>query len=520
LLVGASLITALLHVVTVFLQMQPVVDALLHHIEAQVHSVRGALQATAPAQRAALARAMSNDTVHISLDVSLDDLGPLHLPMPPSASAAAGSGAAAAAIGIGVDDGPAPVAAMLVAQLRTSLRLPVFEEPRWLADDDPGGGAGGGGIGSGDLSGLRRAENSAEASASSGVLRTLSRPPRWTVLLPLDGQVWRLSFTGIDPWFAGPLLGLLGSLILVGTVALLAQWLGLRMVTRPLQRLAHDVMARRHDLRLIDEAQHPSEEMQGVVRAFNALVQTLRFSARTRRDLLAGVSHDLRTPLARLRLRIEIEGGDALAERTEADFAALAHIIDQFLAYAQGQDGVAIGQAVPLAALAEAMVAEYRSDGVDVSLLRCHDAGLCPHDVGMRRLLCNLIDNARAHGSGPIEVEIGPSAPAPTAQPERHERHGGPHGSTATASITTTTATATLSIMVYDRGKGIAPAHLARACEPFVRLNATQDGHCGLGLAIVAQVAHQLGGTVQIAAFDGQRSGVGVTLPLTHMLGR
>lgn len=74
--------------------------------------------------------------------------------------------------------------------------------------------------------------------------------------------------------------------------------------------------------------------------------------------------------------------------------------------------------------------------------------------------------------------------------------------------------------MVYDRGRGIATEHLARACQPFVRLHATQGGHRGLGLAIVAQVAHQLGGAVRIAAFDGQRAGVGVNLPLTHMLGR
>lgn len=202
---------------------------------------------------------------------------------------------------------------------------------------------------------------------------------------------------------------------------------------------------------------------------------------------LAGLSHDLRTPLARLRLRAETECSEAVWARMEPDFSAVDRIIEQFLAYVRGQSNVVAGGAVrPLCALVEEVVARYRADGCDVALISCRAPGVLVPEAGAQRALANLLDNALTHGRAPVEVEL-----------EVKDREA--------------------RLIVFDRGQGIAKADLAKALQPFVRLAKTPGidrGHCGLGLAIVAQVARQLGGRTALHPFDGRRSGLAMHVPL------
>jgi two-component system osmolarity sensor histidine kinase EnvZ len=158
--------------------------------------------------------------------------------------------------------------------------------------------------------------------------------------------------------------------------------------------------------------------------------------------------------------------------------------VDQFLAYSQGEAGAALGGAQPLQALVHQVAIQYADVGHDVSVIREDAIDIQVPDVSLQRVLSNLIDNALAHGSGPVELEL----------------RGVPGGA---------------ELVVFDHGPGISPHELEQALTPFVRMGDKEmsQGHCGLGLAIVAQIAAQLKGRVLHRPFDGQRAGLGLFVP-------
>lgn len=308
---------------------------------------------------------------------------------------------------------------------------------------------------------------------------------RYSLALPVDQQVWWATVPSAQPPFARVMLPILISACVVALAALIALLVGVRLITRPMSRLSQEMLSRRQQLRQIDEPEHMSIELGGVIRSFNSLVHAVELSARSGRELLAGLSHDLRTPLARLRLRAETECDETVWERMKPDFSAVGRVVDQFLAYVQGQSGVALGVMHPLGELVEDVVAQYRAEGSDVTLISCRAPGAMVPDLGAQRALTNLLDNALTYGRAPIEVEL-----------EVREQEAW--------------------LSVFDRGHGIAKADIAKAFQPFVRLATTgvDRGNCGLGLAIVAQVVEQLGGRAVLHPFDGNRSGVAMCLPL------
>lgn len=308
---------------------------------------------------------------------------------------------------------------------------------------------------------------------------------RYSLALAVDEQVWWATVPNANPPFARVLLPILISASVVALAAIVALLVGVRLITRPMSRLSQEMLSRRQQLRQIDESEPMSIELRGVVRSFNSLVHAVELSAQSGRELLAGLSHDLRTPLARLRLRVETECDESVWERMKPDFSAVGRIIDQFLAYVHGQSGVTSGTMHPLSELVEEVVAQYRAEGCDVTLVSCRAPGAMVPDLGTRRALTNLLDNALTYGAAPVEVELDVK--------DEEAR-----------------------LAVFDHGIGIAKSELSRAFQPFVRLAATgaDRGNCGLGLAIVAQVADQLGGRTVLHPFDGNRSGLAMCLPL------
>ncbi|KQP18759.1 HAMP domain-containing sensor histidine kinase [Pseudorhodoferax sp. Leaf265] len=305
----------------------------------------------------------------------------------------------------------------------------------------------------------------------------------------------RVGFTvDQDPWvvdLAGggrpPMAPLLLALLLmvgVGVTAAAATVAGVRWITRPMARLADEVAARQRELRPIDQARPVAAELRPLVEAFNGLVGAVTAADATRQQLLAGLSHDLRTPLARLRLRMECMCPDDQLESMEHDFQALAHIVDQFLAYAQGEADVAPGSPEPLGVLAQRVARSHGEGKVQVEIEDPAAGELLVPDIALHRVLSNLIDNAAAHGEAPIVLRIRSVARE-------------------------------CQLLVLDGGAGIGAERFEEAQQPFVRLQPGRVGigHCGLGLAIVAQIARRLHGRVFLHAFDGQQSGVGIALP-------
>ena len=284
--------------------------------------------------------------------------------------------------------------------------------------------------------------------------------------LPVEDEAWWLTLRA--PVLPQALVDtVLLWLALLGLATLLATVAGVRWIARPVRLLARELTRQRGALKPLEVDPSATAEIQALVAAFNELVHANAMAASVRQQLLAGVSHDLRTPLTRLRLRIETQCEPPLSDALEADLLALQHIVDQFLAYVQGDSGLRLGTEQSVAAVVADIAERHAAQGLAVVA----DVQLAPDDDGprwpvlaARRLIENLVGNALAHGEAPVTIRLAAEGKL-------------------------------WLLSVEDHGPGIAEAEFDRARQPFVRLNDTRGelGHCGLGLAIVDQLAQQLG---------------------------
>lgn len=268
----------------------------------------------------------------------------------------------------------------------------------------------------------------------------------WASLLPL---VWLFVSMGLAVWAA----------------VLFLLW----QVNRPLKRSAESLARSVNQLSEIDMPGSAPLEFRIFAERFNLLARRLRAQERERDLILAGVSHDLRAPLTRIRMRAELIEDQATADCLARDVESMRHIIDQFLDYHRG--GVIRSAApVDIGEVARGVVARYRQLGAEVELCEQGRVVVTATAAMIERILNNLIDNALAHGAAPVEVRI--------------ECRGGGG-----------------SIEVRDHGKGIAEHELPRLLQPFERLDEARggQGHCGLGLPIVDRLVRQIGGQLDLS---------------------
>jgi two-component system osmolarity sensor histidine kinase EnvZ len=275
---------------------------------------------------------------------------------------------------------------------------------------------------------------------------------------------------------------------LVLVFALCGAFLIVSRINRPLQELteAAGQMGRGNTPPPVSES--GPAEIGTLARAFNQMAADLKRLDDERAVLLAGVSHDLRTPLARVRLGLEMldDKGDATLKRDLVeDIGEIDGAIGQFLDFARLASPEQTVPETSLDELVDAVVARYRSSGADVSFERGRVPALTLQPVAMRRVLSNLIDNALRHGGAPIEVVT---------------QCDGDH----------------IHLDVMDRGPGIPPAETDRMLQPFTRMNAarTGAGGTGLGLAIVDRIVRQHGGRVELKPRDGGGLLARVALPV------
>jgi two-component system osmolarity sensor histidine kinase EnvZ len=200
--------------------------------------------------------------------------------------------------------------------------------------------------------------------------------------------------------------------------------------------------------------------------------------------ILAGVSHDLRTPLARLRLGIEMSEGDAaLRQGMASDIDEMDRIIGQFLDFARsGSEDTS--DAVDVAEIASDLVRHYAEVGHPVA------ADIRPTRTrplrrqSVRRAIANLVDNAHRYAGGEVELR-------------------------------TATENGAAVVEVLDRGPGIPPEHAERMKQPFTRMESARSnaGGSGLGLAIVDRIAQMHGGRLELLARDGGGLRARIILP-------
>ncbi|MDR5811234.1 ATP-binding protein [Caballeronia sp. LZ019] len=265
-------------------------------------------------------------------------------------------------------------------------------------------------------------------------------------------------------------------LAIIFSTAVLAALLAAWQLQRPLRSLAHAVgrFARGQPTPPVPE--RGPRELRQLTHGFNQMVREVSQTENDRAVMLAGVAHDLKTPLARLRLRAEMMDDEKARDGVVRDVDSMAHIVDQFLVFAHDRpDG---SEPAPVDEHCERIARAYRAyrplaalpPGTE-SIRLVLEAGpsfVLPAAT-LDRLLSNLLDNAHAYGAPPIVIETRRGAIGWT-------------------------------LSVSDHGKGIAPADLIKAARPFVRLDPARggSGHSGLGLAIVERLARRAGGECEI----------------------
>jgi two-component system osmolarity sensor histidine kinase EnvZ len=245
-----------------------------------------------------------------------------------------------------------------------------------------------------------------------------------------------------------------------------------RIINRPLRALSFAASRIREgdlDSRLDEDTL--TSEVREVNRGFNRMARELSRVEEDRALMLAGISHDLRTPLARLRLDIEISVPDEAARRNMAsDIEQLDAIIGKFTDYARAPH-VQL-EPVFVATLVDRMAAGFRDHTqLCVNSRVAIDLMVMADEVELGRVFLNLLENARRYGrtpgTGRAEVSITSARQGPWAE-----------------------------IALRDRGPGAPPELLSRLAQPFVRGESarTADAGTGLGLAVVARAVAAMGG--------------------------
>ena len=278
---------------------------------------------------------------------------------------------------------------------------------------------------------------------------------------------------------------LLWGLLALG-LALAVAWLIASRLSRPLRALARSADAVGRGQRPEPLPETGAEEMRLLAAAFNAMAGDLARHDRERSEVLAGISHDLRTPLTRLRLEAEMSIADDDARAAVvADIGQMEGVIGQFMDYARTDDGEA-AETTDLGPLLESVAAHQRRIGRQLALDLAPLPRLDVRPRALARAVANLVDNAARYGIGEIRLSA---------------RQAGPE----------------IRIEVADRGPGIPPAEAERLKRPFTRLDAarTNATGTGLGLAIVDRVARLHGGRLDLLENPGGGLLACLVLPLS-----
>ena len=294
-----------------------------------------------------------------------------------------------------------------------------------------------------------------------------------TRLIPAGGKTWTV-------W-----------LVIAAALSLAGAAIIARLINRPLKELsfaASRVREGNFAASHLDESVHTSE-IREVNIGFNRMAQKLEKIEQDRAVMLAGISHDLRTPLARLRLETELSVSDLDArEHMAADIAQLDAIIDKFLDYAR-PDKVKL-LPVLLADVVEACTYAYmQRDDVQIQVLLDKDLRVLADDVELGRVISNLLENACRYGKTP-QTGIARIDIVAIAKEKR------------------------ILLKIRDFGLGVAAEQLGNITKPFFRGEAarTAANGAGLGLAIVEKTVQRMGG--EFALVNAQPSGLAAHIQL------
>jgi signal transduction histidine kinase len=267
----------------------------------------------------------------------------------------------------------------------------------------------------------------------------------------------------------------------------LFSWIAVRIATQPLARLALAADELGTDLHgpVLDEG--GPKEVAHAAAAFNAMQRRIADHVAERVRILAAISHDLQSPITRMRLRTDLLDDSTLKQKLQNDLTTMQTLIEEGIDLARSAERTA-ETPIPtdVQALLESLVHDYADSGRPVCLIGHVEAPATTSPRALRRIVTNLVDNALKFAKD-VEVTVQKLSPDE------------------------------MSISVRDRGPGIPETEIDAVLTPFYRIEASRNretGGAGLGLAIAQRLSVALGGKLRLANRPGGGLEVELTFPV------
>jgi two-component system osmolarity sensor histidine kinase EnvZ len=270
-----------------------------------------------------------------------------------------------------------------------------------------------------------------------------------------------------------------------------------RLINQPLSRITNATRA-------VAKGQHPPplpekgpREIREANRSFNQMIADLHRIDSDRTVILAGISHDLRTPLARMQLELEMAKlPDDARAGMQTDLEQMDAIIGQFLDYAKPSDASQATSVNLNTLLTDCANSASRLPDVNVSTTLNKDVNIYGNAIDLKRIVNNLVENARRYGKTPGT-------------------------DMAEIQLSCKTENGNAVIEVADNGAGVPESEMERLLRPFTRLDAArgQANGAGLGLAIVDRIVKRHNGTLKLSNNKGSGLRIRISIPVTGTLG-
>ncbi|NMX91565.1 MULTISPECIES: ATP-binding protein [unclassified Pseudomonas] len=294
-------------------------------------------------------------------------------------------------------------------------------------------------------------------------------PPVDVMIEQADGSLQAAPQAHRRPWFGGPVVPLTFQFISL----IIAAWFGAKLLSRPIQRLSAAAERLSVDLDSPPLDESGPREARQAASTFNLMQRRIREQVSQRARMLGAVSHDLRTPLSRLKLRLEQIDDLRLQGQMRQDLDDMIGMLDATLSYLHEQRTSESRQWLDVQALVQSLSENAQDQGADVQC-QGQSTPLQVQPMALRSCLNNLIDNAlRYAGTARIELQDSPQA---------------------------------LVIRVIDHGPGIAAEQREAVFEPFFRLEGSRNrnsGGVGLGMTIAKEAVERLGGRLHLEETPG-----------------
>jgi len=262
---------------------------------------------------------------------------------------------------------------------------------------------------------------------------------------------------------------IVASLLILMVTAFLLSWFIVHRITKPINTLAFaaDELGRDIERPPIDES--GPQEVSRAAHAFNVMQTKINQHIKDRGRLLAAISHDLKTPITRLRLRTELLNDTELESKFLSDLDDMQCMVNETLDYMRGQDKTESIQKIDINALLNSIAQDMRDAGHEIEFNVGEQKLYSGHPLALKRCLINLLENAIRYGEK--------------------------------ATIYIEESAENLSIRIVDSGPGIPEEQMEHIFDPFFRLESSRNrssGGMGLGLGIARDIARNSGGEIYL----------------------